>query len=316
MSLKGAVEAALLASGGPISTKELSLIVGSPMDDVESALKSLRSEYREREGGIEIAYQAGGAWVLQVTKQYVALVQRLVPMELETALLKTLSLIAFLQPVTQARVVDQRGAGAYVHVRQLAKRGLISREREGNSYLLTTTTEFSRRFRLKDDPEAIRQAMLERAKALEQTGIVEQATALVEQLVDTSVVPQIPGIAPSLGVSGSDGACPEETAACEPLLELPSPEAISVLEGRGPADSIMREEALSDSSSAIETAPPITGTPHPQAVSESPVNPESDLAASAEQPDNITRLSDHKSLRHQILEAREEDAWVSEKGQG
>jgi segregation and condensation protein B len=296
MSLKGAVEAALLAAGGPIPIKELALIVGSPADEVESALKALRSEYRAREGGIEVAYQAGGAWVLQVTKQYVALVQRLVPMELEPALLKTLSLIAFLQPVTQAKVVDQRGAGAYVHVRQLAKRGLIAREREGNSYLLTTTTEFSRRFRLKDDPEAIRQAMIERAKALDQTGIAEQATALVEQLVVAA-----PEMATAVVEAGSEEPAHESPPGVEAKATTAAADAdeassrlLTTLDENHPAQQAETEPGLPES---------IAATPAHEATT----------AVPDEQPSNVTRLSDHDSPRHRIIEALEDDDWQARK---
>ena len=38
MSLKGAVEAALFAAGGPIQLKDLAQLVGSPPGDVEEML--------------------------------------------------------------------------------------------------------------------------------------------------------------------------------------------------------------------------------------------------------------------------------------
>src|SRR5947208_700506 len=99
MSLKGAVEAALFAAGGPIGLADLATVVGSPVDEVEEMLKALKSDFKGREGGLEIVRHAGGLWVLQVPKQYTQLVQRLVPMDLETPLARTLSVIALLQPV-------------------------------------------------------------------------------------------------------------------------------------------------------------------------------------------------------------------------
>src|SRR5207302_8373534 len=122
MSLKGAVEAALFAAGGPISCRDLAIIVGSPEPEIEEMLGSLRTAYREREGGLEIVRHAGGLWVVQVHKQYTALVHRLVPPDLELPLMKTLSLIALLQPVLQAKIVERRGSGAYGHVKELETR--------------------------------------------------------------------------------------------------------------------------------------------------------------------------------------------------
>lgn len=263
MSLRGAVEAALFAAGGPIALKDLALLVGSPADEVEEMLGKLRAEYREREGGLEVVRHAGGLWVLQVPKQYTALVHRLVPPDLETPLMKTLSVIALLQPCLQSKVIERRGQAAYGHVRELEKRGLITREAESNSFLLRTTPEFARRFRLKDDPEAIRTALKERAAA-------------TPDQPDIEPTPE-PLSADALQVLAEEGAAPEKPATAAELEQ-----------------ELVRElEPL-----AAEAAPAPEPAPEPvvDQAPEPPPEPE------AEEPlATVTRLADHESLRSRVL---------------
>ena len=62
--------------------------------------------------------------------------------------LKTLSYIAFRQPVLQKRVIDVRGQHAYGHVKTLIEMGLIIAERSGRSIALRTTDYFADYFGL------------------------------------------------------------------------------------------------------------------------------------------------------------------------
>lgn len=266
MSLRGAVEAALFAAGGPIALKDLAQLVGSPADEVEEMLGTLRTEYKEREGGLEVVRHAGGLWVLQVPKQYTQLVHRLVPPDLETPLMKTLSVIALLQPCLQAKVIERRGQGAYGHVRELEKRGFITREPESNSFLLKTTPEFARRFRLKDDPEAIRTALKERAEVTPDQPEIEPT---VEPLS-----------ADAMQVLAEEGAAPEKPATAAELE----------------AELVRELEPLANEAAppAAEAAP----TPGPEPVVEQAPGPGSQPEAPLA---TVTRLADHESLRTRVL---------------
>ncbi len=65
--------------------------------------------------------------------------------------LKTLSYIAYRQPVSQKRVIDVRGQHAYGHVKLLKEMGLIAAERSGRSMALRTTDYFADYFGLTQD---------------------------------------------------------------------------------------------------------------------------------------------------------------------
>lgn len=307
MSLRGAVEAALFAAGGPISLPDLAQVVGSPTEEVADCLTVLRVEYKSREGGLEIVRHAGGLWVLQVPKQYTHLVTRLVPPDLETPLMRTLSVIALLQPVTQAKVVDRRGQGAYNHVTELVKRGFVLKEPEGNSFLLKTTPEFARRFRLKDDPEAIRTALKEKAEITPDAPQIEPASEPLsaEAIEVLQQAGETPGVdAAQLAQEMTDALAPLAGVSVEPDAKAsePAAEAAGTPAGsaadEGPARS---PEAMP--SGAPDDAPGLSAAHGVE--SAAPATEAADADAAASDDKKITRLADHSSLRQRMLHGNE-----------
>jgi len=73
--------------------------------------------------------------------------------------LKTLSYIAYRQPVPQARVTDVRGHHAYSHLNQLEEQGLIQRERAGRTKVIRTTEFFADYFGLSRDLKTMKQQL-------------------------------------------------------------------------------------------------------------------------------------------------------------
>jgi segregation and condensation protein B len=81
--------------------------------------------------------------------------------------LRTLSLIALKQPITQSQLVKMRGPQAYEHVKELIRTGLLKGVKVGRTLLLSTTTMFSDMFNLSRDPSSIKrqlQEMIEKGK--------------------------------------------------------------------------------------------------------------------------------------------------------
>ncbi len=70
--------------------------------------------------------------------------------------LKTLSYIAYRQPISQKRVIDVRGQHAYGHVKMLKDMGLIMSERSGRTLALKTTDYFSDYFGLTTDTSVMK----------------------------------------------------------------------------------------------------------------------------------------------------------------
>jgi segregation and condensation protein B len=147
------LEAALYVAGRPLDLKTLGSIIRTRSKrKVQRLVSILMEEYKNRETALEILELEDERFVLQLKAEYSPQVQRLAirPL-LSKGPLKTLSYIAYRQPVLQSQVVDVRGHHAYDHLRQLEDMGLISREKVGRTRLLRTTGFFADYFGLSHD---------------------------------------------------------------------------------------------------------------------------------------------------------------------
>ena len=147
------LEAALYVAGRPLDLRTLgSIIKTRSKRKVQRLVSILMEEYKNRETALEILELEDKRFVLQLKAEYSPQVQRLsIRPLLSKGPLKTLSYIAYRQPVLQPQVVDVRGHHAYGHLRQLESMGLISRERIGRTRLLRTTGFFADYFGLSHD---------------------------------------------------------------------------------------------------------------------------------------------------------------------
>jgi len=147
------VEAGLYVAGRPLDLKTLgSLVRSRSKGRVMSLVRTLMKEYAKRDTALEILELEDERFVLQLKTEYTPRVRRLAlrPL-LSQGPLKTLSYIAYRQPVVQARVIDVRGGHAYGHLKQLEELGLIQRERSGRNTVIRTTEYFADYFGLSHD---------------------------------------------------------------------------------------------------------------------------------------------------------------------
>jgi segregation and condensation protein B len=157
--LKNVIEAALLAAGRPLSVAELvEMFDGREQpeaDEVRAVLEELESDYADR--GIELKEVASG-FRIQIRHTISEAVSRLWqerPQRYSRALLETLALIAYRQPITRAEIEEVRGVTVNPNiVRTLLERNWIRvvghREVPGHPELLGTTREFLDYFNLKN----------------------------------------------------------------------------------------------------------------------------------------------------------------------
>ena len=157
--LKPILEALLAASDKPLSINQLfDLFVGDidqpGKDDIRQAMHELVEQYRE--GGMEIKQVASG-FRLQVRAQYETWVTRLweqKPPRYSRALMETLALIAYRQPITRGEIEDIRGVSVSTNIiRTLEERDWVKslghKEVPGRPTLYGTTREFLDYFNLK-----------------------------------------------------------------------------------------------------------------------------------------------------------------------
>ncbi len=153
-TLKGRIEAVLFITGRALSLGEVAEIVEAPTEDVELAMMELMGDYGFREGGaLEIDDTDG--YILQVREEYADIVNKMMPLELSAAEIRTLSAIALKAPVLQSDLIEWRGASAYDHIANLLKHKLISKRREGRSYQLNVTRHFYEYFKLVGDKKEL-----------------------------------------------------------------------------------------------------------------------------------------------------------------
>jgi len=156
--LKNVIEATLLAAGRPVTNSQLLELFEErerpTPEALQAALVTLQTEYENR--GIELKEVASG-WRIQIKERCAATVSRLWqerPSRYSRALLETLALIAYRQPITRSEIEEIRGvAVSSTIMRTLQERNWIRvlghREVPGRPEILGTTKEFLDYFSLK-----------------------------------------------------------------------------------------------------------------------------------------------------------------------
>ncbi len=166
---KNLMEAALFASGGPITDAQLKALINRSSAYVAQIMDQLIDEYRSRGSPLEII-RLDGKYVMQLKPEYSGKVMSVSPKELSPGVLRTLSIIAYYQPIFQNELVNIRGQSVYDHVAALLDRGLIEKTKEGRSFKITTTSAFCDYFGLTHgDVESIKKQIQEKAKMKKQT---------------------------------------------------------------------------------------------------------------------------------------------------
>jgi len=147
------VEAALYVAGRPLDLNELCQILRTRSKNKARKLaQALLHEYAVRNTALEILELKDERYVLQLKSDFTPHVKKLVNRPLlSIGPLKTLSYIAYRQPVSLRRVIEVRGNHAYGHVKMLKEMGLVGSEKSGRSSILKTTEYFADYFALSHD---------------------------------------------------------------------------------------------------------------------------------------------------------------------
>ncbi len=155
MDLKSRIEAVLFVTGKAVSLKDISEILETDEQEVETAMLDLIMDYSSRDGALEIDDENG--YIIQVKEEYMDIVEKLCPVDITNAVLKTLTVIALKEPIRQSELKELRGSSAYDHVQELVDKGLISRKKDknGRSYNLKTTPKFAEYFKIKSNSEIL-----------------------------------------------------------------------------------------------------------------------------------------------------------------
>jgi segregation and condensation protein B len=149
--LRPALEAILMVSDEPLGTVRLASVVGHPVEEVDGALAALAAEYTDQGRGFELRQVAGG-WRFYSRADFAGVVETFVlegqQARLTQAALETLSVVAYKQPVSRARVSAIRGVNVDGVMRTLLTRGLVEeagQDEQSGANLYRTTSYFLER---------------------------------------------------------------------------------------------------------------------------------------------------------------------------
>ncbi|MBU3069874.1 SMC-Scp complex subunit ScpB [Aestuariicella sp. G3-2] len=164
--LRQIIEGALLAAGQPLTREKLLSLFDTvdeeaetateapSKDDIQAALEEIQAECGGR--GFELV-EVGSGWRFQVRKETAPWVNRLwdeKPQKYSRALLETLALIAYRQPITRGDIEEIRGVAVSSHIiKTLTEREWIKvvghRDVPGRPSLYATTKGFLDYFSLR-----------------------------------------------------------------------------------------------------------------------------------------------------------------------
>ena len=152
--LKPSVEAILLVADEPVPAVLLAQVLERPTGAVSKVLTELRAEYTDQNRGFDLREVAGG-WRFYTREEFAPVVERFVQdgqeVRLTQAALETLSVVAYRQPVSRARVSAVRGVNCDGVMRTLNLRGLVEEagtDPETGAILYRTTGYFLERLGL------------------------------------------------------------------------------------------------------------------------------------------------------------------------
>ncbi|MCL2523800.1 MAG: SMC-Scp complex subunit ScpB [Betaproteobacteria bacterium] len=147
--VKKILEAALLAAREPMTPHDMRKMFADELsaDTLRKLLDELREEWAERPAEL---IQLASGWRFRTRAEYMPYLERLnpeKPPKYSRALLETLAIIAYRQPVTRGDIEEIRGVAVNANViRTLEERGWIDvvghRETPGRPALLATTKQF------------------------------------------------------------------------------------------------------------------------------------------------------------------------------
>ena len=162
---KRIIESLLFSANKPVSINEIKQSTNLPRTKINETLEELIQDYnieRKNDTSMEII-QAGDKYTMQIKKQYADKTMMVTDPEIENNLLKTLTLIAFHQPIKQSNLRRMIGAKAYDHVDELAELRLINTKKHGSTEMLTTTKKFPEYFGIKStDPSEIKDFLIKK----------------------------------------------------------------------------------------------------------------------------------------------------------
>jgi len=160
------IEAALYSSGRPLKIEELIRASGTESrTKTHNILNNLMKKSKSAFKAIEIVTLPDGSYVFQLKPEYSSTVKKYASKPvLPNATLKTLSYIAYMQPISSKQLVETRGSGVYAHLKELRQLDFINHQNVGRLKIYTTTEKFQKYFGIQGDVENLKQRLFSKVR--------------------------------------------------------------------------------------------------------------------------------------------------------
>ncbi|HXI60702.1 MAG TPA: SMC-Scp complex subunit ScpB [Polyangia bacterium] len=216
LRLENIIESLIFASDKPLGLGDLKRLVSErDAKKLTAALEALKA--RHQDTGIQLLGVAGG-WQFRTHPENGHWVGKLLagrPARLSRAMLETLAIVAYRQPITRPEIDEIRGVDCGPVLKTLLDRGLVrmigKKEDVGRPILYGTTSEFLRTFSLHDLTE------LPTLREFHELGAAEMAKVDAE-------APLAQGETGGGAAGGASGAPTGARTTMPPPTELPPPD--------------------------------------------------------------------------------------------
>ena len=172
------IEAALYSAGRPLKIEEIIRASGTEsrtktLEILEYIVKKVKNNFK----ALEVVILPDGTYVFQLKPEYTDVIRRYASKPiLPKATLKTLSYIAYMQPISSKQLVETRGTGVYSHLKELKQLDFIQNQNVGRLKIYTTTEKFQKYFGIHGDSDSLKQKLFKKVRKISETPKVEIAT--------------------------------------------------------------------------------------------------------------------------------------------
>jgi len=160
------IESALYSAGRPLSVEDLIRASGTESRPKTLALlDSIMKKAKNAFKSIEIVILPDGNYVFQLKPEYSSSVRKYASKPiLSKATQKTLSYIAFEQPVSSKQLLEIRGSGVYMHLKELRQLNFIENQNIGRMKIYSTTEKFQKYFGISGDVNILKQRLFKKIR--------------------------------------------------------------------------------------------------------------------------------------------------------
>ena len=177
------IEAALYSAGRPLRIEDIIRASGTEsrtktLDLLNEIMKKTKTAFK----ALEITTLPDGTYVMQLKPEYSSTVKRYASKPvLPNATLKTLSYIAYMQPIASKQLVETRGSGVYAHLKELRQLDYITHQNVGRLKIYTTTEKFQKYFGIRGDVEDLKSRLFSKVRKTANKGKTNTASQITTE---------------------------------------------------------------------------------------------------------------------------------------